>query len=132
MRRRSSASPSEPALEPRPQTDRRSGRGELRPEIRDLSLELELSRCGNVGRPPGLGGRRRTAARGQRTGADRGIALATPADAGEVDPLERFGDLVVLTELVDRLPAALERAVVVDDQVAAGSQARIERVEREP
>ena len=71
-------------------------------------------------------------ARGAGRGLDRRLGAAPPVHAGPVDLLDRVLDPVLGAELVDGAPALLERAVVVDDHVAAGRQPGIERLQRRP
>ncbi len=98
--------------------DLRLGGAQALAQVGHLPRQLELARGRHVG-----GGRRprraATAALGGAPARPRRRALAPPARAGGVDHLDRLGDPMLGAELVDRPPAALERPVVVDDEVAA-------------
>ena len=112
----------------------RHRRAQLLAQRRDLVLELPLAAGRHV---RGAGGRRRAGLRGwarrRRRDLDRRVALAPPAHTRPVDLLQRLGDPVRGAELVDRAAALRSHdAVVVDDQVAADGQLRVQRLERGP
>src|SRR5205807_29567 len=90
---------------------------------RDARVGMALDRARRLG----LDRRRRW----RWGGAVRRLAGSLPANAAPVDLGERLLDPVLATEVVDRLAALIDLQVVVDDQVAAGTQPRIEHLERE-
>src|SRR5437588_12710940 len=135
--RRSSAESPEAASQPssrRPQrrgaqlAELRLGRGQTGAELLVLAGEVQLVDRRDT---PLLGPRDRArspaAVRvwlGAAVGGpfDRRVARSAPPRAGEVDLLERLDDPVLGAELVHRPAALVERAVVVDDQMAPDRQ----------
>ena len=83
------------------------------------------------GRPPGGRAWRARLGGAERRHLDPLGALSPPARAGRVDHLDRLGDRVLGAELVDRAPAALEGAVVVEDQVPADAEAGVQAAQRQ-
>ena len=108
-------------------------RAPLRAQLRHLGGQLELAlAAGQAGAHALRGLRAGGCRRGRRHGLERRVARAPPPHAGPVHVLERLRDAVPLAEVVDRAAALRERAVVVDDHVAAGREPAVERGERHP